>query len=268
MQARFGSIEGKQSLSLWRAEHGDSRKSAWREGRWTGTKESCPLWFLGSGRQSFLTMYVLHDSVICCSRHHEWKKWVWYCSNFSSLQPLYHSESVYWTRISHLLYKWCVVYYVPLCTPAYFHASPVSSLHTKGTGRGQTPRLIARRFVPFSCVPALAWSDLSPSCARLPCSNLETTPSVVSCAREKQHAWSLWLQQSFSWLSFSLRNDVVFLLLRSTTIQEQSPLYIIYGQCNKYQWKHCGGWNVECARKRQTTTKTLLCFEYLTFRLS
>jgi hypothetical protein len=113
MQARFGSIEGKQSLSLWRAEHGDSRKSAWREGRWTGTKESCPLWFLGSGRQSFLTMYVLHDSVICCSRHLEvraggtsllffihswcllpfsltnlehitwlqWKKWVWYCSD-------------------------------------------------------------------------------------------------------------------------------------------------------------------------------------------
>jgi hypothetical protein len=82
------------------------------------------------------------------------------------------------------------VYYVPLCTPAYFHASPVSSLHTKGTGRGQTPRLIARRFVPFSCVPALAWSHLSPSCARLPCSNLEMTPSVVSCAREKQDAWS------------------------------------------------------------------------------
>ena len=82
------------------------------------------------------------------------------------------------------------MYYVPLCTPAYFHASPVSSLHTKGTGRGQTPRLIARRFVPFSCVPALAWRHLSPSCARLPCSNLEMTPSVVSCAREKQDAWS------------------------------------------------------------------------------
>jgi hypothetical protein len=77
------------------------------------------------------------------------------------------------------------VYYVPLCTPAYFHASPVSSLHTKGTGRGQTPRLIARRFVPFSCVPALAWSHLSP-CARFFRGSLSVsgmTSSFFSCVR-------------------------------------------------------------------------------------